>query len=563
MKRTSLTPEDISEIIRLYSNKIMPSTHTLASKFKVTHRTISGVLKDNGIKLNPRGKQLKYGREVIVQRYLDKNRKDGKTLVAVCKLTNKRFNDYSNLSGALSEHIKKHYPDVDIPTSYKRRMQFKTTGKYWHEEYFDIIDVDEKTTKKCYYCDWTTIDLDNKSGAYNNHLLNYHHKTIEEYLIDCPEDIVLFKNYQKDLEREKTMTTTDDYLRCEICGRKLKSISNTHLSTHNITPEEYKLKYNNNNLLSNTLTNINTKRLYQYNIDNVCHNFSSKSENDINNLIVGCGLETIQNDRKILNGKEIDILIPDLKLGIEYNGNKYHTEDYGQKYPNYHLDKLITANKAGYNLIQIFEDEWELNSELVIKKILHIIGKSTGIKLGARKCEIKEILTQEKHDFLTKYHIQGDDTCSIKLGAYYNDILVGVMTFKNITTVEFELSRFTTNYDYIISGLGNKMLNYFISHYHPVKIISYADRRWTLSQEENLYTKMGFKLIGITKPDYKYYNTKIHRYKRYHKFSFRKKNLHQKYGLSMDLTEREMTQQLGYDRIWDCGLLKYELNLSE
>ena len=28
-------------------------------------------------------------------------------------------------------------------------------------------------------------------------------------------------------------------------------------------------------------------------------------------------------------------------------------------------------------------------------------------------------------------------------------------------------------------------------------------------------------------------------------------------GLSLELTESEMTQELGYDRIWDCGLIKY------
>jgi hypothetical protein len=151
---------------------------------------------------------------------------------------------------------------------------------------------------------------------------------------------------------------------------------------------------------------------------------------------------------------------------------------------------------------------------------------------------------------------------TIKLGGFYNNVLVGVMTFRTITSVEYELTRFATNYDYTISGLASKLLNHFINQYTPKKIISFADRRWTIKKDNNLYSKLNFKLISITKPDYKYYNTKISRYQRMHKFSFRKKNLHLKYGLDMNLTEREMTKQLGYDRIWDCGLFKYELVIN-
>ena len=35
------------------------------------------------------------------------------------------------------------------------------------------------------------------------------------------------------------------------------------------------------------------------------------------------------------------------------------------------------------------------------------------------------------------------------------------------------------------------------------------------------------------------------------------KKLYNKYGLPLSMTELEMAKQLGYDRIWDCGLFKY------
>jgi hypothetical protein len=562
MKRTILTESDINEIIRLYTTKEISSIHVLGEKFKISHQNIRKILQSNGIVINSVGGQLKYGREVVIDRYLDKNRKDGKMTIAICKKTNKKFRDYANIAGSLTNHIKNLYPDVIIPSSYKRRKIFESTGKYWHEEYFNLIDQEKQLTKKCKYCDWETIDIENKTGSYVNHLIKSHNKTIEQYLLEFPDEIIYHNTFIKQQQRDDILSKKDNYLICSICGEKMKHINNSHLKTHNTTPEEYKLQYGINSLMSNSLTLSTTKRLNQYNQDLIHFSPVSKDEVDIKNLITSFGFTVIERDRKILNGMEIDLMVSDLNLGIEYNGNKFHTEYYGGKYPNYHLDKLKISNSKGFGLIQIFEDEWILKKDIVINKIKHILGVSSGKKIGARKCKIKEILTNEKNNFLEQYHIQGADTASIKLGAFYENELIAVMTFKNITIKDFELTRFATNYNYIIPGIASKLLKYFIRHYQPKKIINFADRRWTIKKDDNLYTKLNFKLIEVTRPDYKYYNTKIHRYKRYHKFQFRRKNLIKKYDINPNLTEKEMMKELGYDRIWDCGLFKYELIIS-
>jgi hypothetical protein len=91
------------------------------------------------------------------------------------------------------------------------------------------------------------------------------------------------------------------------------------------------------------------------------------------------------------------------------------------------------------------------------------------------------------------------------------------------------------------------------------KIISFADRRWTLSSDNNLYTKMGFTFVGNSKQSYFYFKrTNVN--DRFHKFRLSKKNMIKKYGFDDKLTEWEMVKTLGYDRIWDCGLFKYEIN---
>ena len=92
---------------------------------------------------------------------------------------------------------------------------------------------------------------------------------------------------------------------------------------------------------------------------------------------------------------------------------------------------------------------------------------------------------------------------------------------------------------------------------NPIRVKSFADRRWTIAKENNLYTLIGFSLVETLQPEYRYINGTNPK-ERIHKFNLRKKSLHRKYNLSMDMTEREMTEKLGYAKIWDCGLYKYE-----
>lgn len=231
------------------------------------------------------------------------------------------------------------------------------------------------------------------------------------------------------------------------------------------------------------------------------------------------------------------------------------------------LNSISRINrKRDYDSIFIFEDEWINNKELVKNKLKHLIKMNSNLpKIGARKCTIIEINKDLERDFLNKYHIQGNGQSTVAYGAFYNDELVGVMAFKKLfkNRNEYELTRFTTNYTYIFQGLGSKMLSHFINNYNPNSIVSFADKRWTTDKDNNLYTKLGFSLEYQTYPDYRYYNETVDRYKRFHKFNFRKQILNKKYGLDLSLTETEMVKILGYDRIWDCGLLKYKLEIKK
>ena len=260
----------------------------------------------------------------------------------------------------------------------------------------------------------------------------------------------------------------------------------------------------------------------------------------------------IYNNRKFLNGLETDILIPSHNLAIEYNGLYWHSEERG-KDKSYHLNKTELAESKGYHLIHIFEDEWLEHKDIVLNKIRHFLGKDTGKPVvGARKCTIKKVSKAEVEPFLNTYHIQGYVPSTAYYGAFYEDKLVGIMAFKQEKPNEWNLTRFATNTSYRLPGLASKIFKQFIKDNNPIEVKTFLDRRWSHG-DVNVYDKMGFKLVETLSPDYRYVVEK----QRLHKFGYRKQILHKKYGLPLTMTEREMTEKLGFYRIWDCGLYKY------
>lgn len=288
-----------------------------------------------------------------------------------------------------------------------------------------------------------------------------------------------------------------------------------------------------------------------------CSNRLSKNETEMYEFIVeNLGKENvIKSETSILpRHAEIDVFVPSLGIGIEYDGCRWHSEQFG-KGRYYHLNKTKECEKKNVSLIHIFEDEYNDKKDIVFSKLKHLLKCDNLPKIYGRKCVIREITYGAAKEFLDKNHIQGSQKASVYLGAEFNGEMVGVMTFTKIGDSEWELNRFASNNKYICQGVGGKLFSFFIKNYNPKMIKSFADRRWTINKDNNIYTKLGFKLDKILKPDYRYVIDGS--YKRIHKFNFRKQLLHKKYGFNLSMTESEMSQKLKAYKIWDCGLYKY------
>jgi len=287
----------------------------------------------------------------------------------------------------------------------------------------------------------------------------------------------------------------------------------------------------------------------------------SLQEEELKKFIKELGFITIDNDRNIISPYELDIVIPEKNIAIEYCGLYWHSYEKLLEYnktkepKKYHLNKLNRCIEIGYNLITIFEDEWLLKKEITKNKLKYILGKNNLIKINGRHCIIKEIDSKTKNNFLNSNHIQSSDSSVIKLGAFYKDELVSVMTFShgNISKGSrakdkiWELNRFCVRNDCYVIGIASKLLTYFKRNYDWEEIFSYADRRWSSGK---LYEKLGFDLVSYTYPNYWY----IEGLNRLHRFNLRKKERDPSY-----ISETILRRSEGYLKIFDCGNLKFVL----
>ena len=179
-------------------------------------------------------------------------------------------------------------------------------------------------------------------------------------------------------------------------------------------------------------------------------------------------------------------------------------------------------------------------------------------KIFARKCLLKEIDSITTNNFLNDNHIQGAINSSIRIGLFYNDDLVSVMTFGKLRNVlgnkirkdgEYEMIRFCNKLNTNVIGGASKLYKYFKKKYSPLKIITFANKRYS---NGNLYKILGFKLDCSTKPNYWYIIGKH----RKHRFLFRKDIL-VKEGYDKNKTEHQIMIERNIPRIYDCGNIKF------
>jgi len=255
----------------------------------------------------------------------------------------------------------------------------------------------------------------------------------------------------------------------------------------------------------------NTNQCYSTNCEKHKYTvFSSKIEQDITNYVQSFYNNEIKRNYKIY-GDELDIYLPDLNIGIEYNGLYWHSNKFKNK--DYHYNKWKKFKDNNIDILFIWEDDWKNKKDILKSILLNRLGYIEQIN---ETYIIKEINQNISREFLNINHVQGYTLSKINLGLFYNNKLVSIMTFNNN-----KLLRYCDKLNYSIKDSDVNLFNYYLKKYYKdnSEIISYCNIELI---SHDMYIKLGFIFDKHIKSNY--YWTKGN--KKYTIYNFKKYKLY-------------------------------------
>lgn len=297
-----------------------------------------------------------------------------------------------------------------------------------------------------------------------------------------------------------------------------------------------------------------------------CFGGPSKEEVDLADFVASM-VSIERNDRNLLEaygkgGLEIDILAG--SLGIEYNGNYFHSErlertnsrkkGWARKHM---LNKQTLCDGLGVELLHVLSTD----PKTVIKKLLAQRVGYDPERYYARSCEVrKDVESGGINEFYRDNHVQGPAKGCITYCLTMRGEIVAAMSFSSVTSEigkyksdRYELRRFATCCRVV--GGASRLLKAFIrDHQSFSEIISYSDNRLFTGK---MYSAIGFDLVNESGPGYSY--TKANKTIRKAKFQHKYLNKMEGFEYDPNLSEKQNCEANGWFRIWDCGKKKWSL----
>lgn len=315
-------------------------------------------------------------------------------------------------------------------------------------------------------------------------------------------------------------------------------------------------------------------RLSQLGIEYRLYSHYSSFENQIKEFIIthNPAVKIVERNRHIIKPYEIDLYLPEYKLGIEFHGLLWHSFGYTPPYmdnasleensKHLHKTKYNKAHERGIKLLQIFENEWESPIIQNIWKTVILESMNKNRTINACDCSIKEINALEANSFLQENHLQqGAVGSTHNIGIFKDNTLCAVASFgksrfKNIA--EWELFKYAPKtYTNINNGLKSA-ITYFTQQVECNSILMFSNNRFSCQNELEL---IGFINQGETPPAQYYYHASD-KLTMKHRINFKKHKLQELLDkFDPELTETQNMYENGYRKIYDAGQLKFVLEL--
>lgn len=225
--------------------------------------------------------------------------------VVVCNICKKQYTDVTNISGALTRHLRTLH-NIQIINS----NQFNNYFTHQQSDYCKICGYNFKHYK-----------------SINNHLIQKHQQcTVIQYCNKYPQDKQYFENVYKNIARNKLLKTAVGKVKCLQCNKYFVKLTNTHMKIkHNMTISQYKIKHNTNIIFSeyasNKASEITTDmnlRLNKFGQFTSSYQLVFKQYLQINNIKY--------QYHYVIFGRQFDFYLPDYYLLIQIDGKAFHTD---------------------------------------------------------------------------------------------------------------------------------------------------------------------------------------------------------------------------------------------
>lgn len=415
------------------------------------------------------------------------------------------------------------------------------------------------------------------------YLDNRRQTCLERYGAESPmqNDDVKAKQHQTNIDRYGMAGhphTREDFMKMMVDSSKVDEYLSfredpaTYIDSHYAEPPTISMLEEDLGVTDTPIYNI----LISHNCsDMISHSHSNMEEEVVQYLKSILPPTTIlRNDRTVIKPQELDIYLPDYRIGIECNPASTHnsskSDPWGAppKSYKYHQTKSLLAQKNGVFLFHIFGYEW-VNRRDIIQSMLMNLFHENVYRIGARETEVKVLSTSTCKKFLEENHRQGYTAFNLGLGLVVKgtDRIVSVMTFSHTRPTmgrrdsddegSWELSRFCSASGTNVCGGASKLFKYFLKTVNPSKVISFSDIAHTRG---GLYETLGFTQVSVSSPSYVW--SDIYDAKYFHRVSCQKRHLRKLFNddtIDIDhMTEREIMESRGFVRVYDCGVIRWE-----
>lgn len=270
--------------------------------------------------------------------------------------------------------------------------------------------------------------------------------------------------------------------------------------------------------------------------------------NSINAFITKLGENSEVDYKDNFSGFTFDIYIPEKNVGIDLISTAIHSN-----IGNYDLQrKSQDCEKFGITYVALMEDYWYTKPEIVKSKIKNILGIHSN-EVNAFSCEIREISLDIFNEFCEDNHLWGKGPASLKLGMYYNGVLISVAGFsipRYLKEYNWELTRFCTKQNFLVENALHSYIIWMSKMHESESIIYYHDMRWPDD------TSNAMEYLRDTVPSVYYWkgDGKIE------SWSLNKRTwVEQKdnFDFNSDLSTRLNLLKEGYNIMYDCGYKVY------